>query len=124
MFDHHRTAPAPRGTLHAMSETVMRLRKAAVERALHGPGKASNDARRAAFHDASATSPAAALVDKVARAAWQISDDDIAVARAAGLSEDEIFELTVCAAYGQATRQLEAGLAALEAAIANQGGAG
>jgi alkylhydroperoxidase family enzyme len=120
MFDHHRTAPCTRGTLHAMSDTVIRLRKAAVERALHGPGKASSDARRAAFDNANAASPAAALVEKVARAAWKISDDDIAAARTAGLSEDEIFELTVCAAYGQATRQLEAGLAALEAAIANK----
>jgi len=95
---------------------------AAVERALHGPGKASGEARRAAFDNTNVSVPAAALVDKVARTAWQISDDDIAAAKAAGLAEDEIFELAVCAAYGQATRQLQAGLAALEAATAKQEG--
>ena len=38
--------------------------------------------------------------------------------KAKGVSEDEIFELTVCAAYGQATRQLNAALAALDEATA------
>ena len=102
-----------------MSETVTRLRKAAVERALHGPGKASGDARRAAFDNTSAT----ALVAKVAKNAWKITDEDIAAAKHAGLSEDEIFELVVCAAYGQATRQLEAALAAVDAADAKTEGA-
>ena len=45
-----------------------------------------------------------------------ISDADVAATKAAGVSEDEIFELTVCAALGQATRQLDAALAALDAA--------
>jgi hypothetical protein len=35
--------------------------------------------------------------------------------RAAGHSEDEIFEIVLCAAIGQATRQYQAGLAALDA---------
>jgi alkylhydroperoxidase/carboxymuconolactone decarboxylase family protein YurZ len=34
--------------------------------------------------------------------------------RASGLTEDEVFELVVCAAVGQATRQYEAALAALQ----------
>jgi AhpD family alkylhydroperoxidase len=36
------------------------------------------------------------------------------VATASGLSEDQIFEIVVCAAVGQATRQYDAALAALE----------
>jgi hypothetical protein len=101
-----------------MSDAVVRLRKAAVERAVRGAGKSSAEMRRAAFDNANVPAAAAALVDKIARAAWTIGDDDIAAARAAGLPEDEIFEITVCAAYGQATRQLEAGLAALAGATA------
>jgi hypothetical protein len=106
-----------------MGDTVTRLRNAAVERAVRGPGKSSADTRRAAFDNANVPAAIAALVDKIAHAAWKITDDDIAAARAAGLSEDEIFEITACAAYGQAMRQLEAGLAALAAATARAGGA-
>ena len=79
----------------------------------------SAEVRRAAFDNAGVPAAAAALVDRIAKAAWKIGDDDIAAARAAGLSEDEIFEITVCAAYGQAMRQLDAGLAALAAAVAS-----
>lgn len=106
-----------------MSEAVTRLRKAVVERAVHGAGRASAGARRAAFDnqpvggdDAAASAAITALLDKVAHAAWTVTDDDVAAATQAGLSDDEIFELSVCAALGQATRQLDAALAALDAA--------
>ena len=46
----------------AMSDTVRRLRSAAVERAVGGPGKASRDARRAAFANANVPAAIAALV--------------------------------------------------------------
>jgi alkylhydroperoxidase family enzyme len=98
-----------------MSEAVTRLRAAVVERALQGPGKASREARRAAFDNANVSAAAAALVDKVAHAAPQIGDADVAAVKAAGLSEDEIFELVVCAALGEATRQIEAALAVVDA---------
>jgi alkylhydroperoxidase family enzyme len=42
---------------------------------------------------------------------------DIATLRKAGLSEDQIYEIVVCAAIGQATRQYQNGIAALSAAI-------
>lgn len=45
-----------------------------------------------------------------------MTDEDIAAARAPGLSEDQIFEIVVCAAIGQAMRQYDTALAALEAA--------
>lgn len=95
-----------------MSEAVERLRKQVIEKALHGPGKASGDARRAAFDNRDA----GPLVEKVAQHAWKVTDEDVAAAKAAGKSEDEIFELVVCAALGQSTRQLDAALAALEQA--------
>jgi len=40
--------------------------------------------------------------------------------RKANLGEDEIFEMVVCAAVGEANRQHEAALAALRAAIARE----
>jgi alkylhydroperoxidase family enzyme len=107
----------------AMSEAANRLRLAAIERALRGPGVASIEARRAAFDNSGSKERpvdgderGSALVDKVARHAWKVTDADVAAAKAAGLSEDEIFELVVCAAYGQADRQFRAALAALDAA--------
>jgi alkylhydroperoxidase family enzyme len=98
-----------------MSEAVERLRALVVEKALHGPGKASGDARRAAFDNAD-SAPARALVAKVTANAWKVTDEDVAAAKRAGLSDDEIFELVVCAALGQSTRQLDAALAALDEA--------
>lgn len=110
-----------------MSEAATRFRKQTVERTLHGAGESSSDARRAAFDNHGVAEPARALVDKIARTAWKVTDEDVTAVKAAGLAEDEIFELAVCAALGQATRQLEAALAALDEATAapapEQGGA-
>ena len=44
------------------------------------------------------------------------TDEDITAARASGISEDQIFEMVVCAAIGQASRQYDTALEALEAA--------
>ena len=46
---------------------------------------------------------------------------DIGAVTAAGVREDEVFEFVVCAALGQATRQLDAALAALDRAAADWG---
>ena len=97
-----------------MSEAVERLRKQVVERVLHGAGTTSGDARRAAFENTDVPAAARALIDKVTKTAWQVTDEDVAAAKQAGLSDDEIFELVVCAALGQSTRQLDAALAVLE----------
>lgn len=86
-------------------------RDALVKRILEGEGEASREARQAAFNNKSTTP----LVDKVAKNAWKVTDEDVAAAKAA-MSEDEVFELVVCAAVGQATRQLDNALAALEEA--------
>ena len=56
------------------------------------------------------------LIDKVVKQAYRVTDGDIAAAKASGLSEDQIFEIIVCAAIGQAGRQHDTALAALEAA--------
>src|SRR5688572_15362005 len=99
-----------------MSEAVTRLRKATVERVLHAKGAANGDTRRAAFDNKNVPEGARGLIDKVTKNAWRVTDEDVAAARRAGLSEDEVFELVVCAALGQSTRQLEHALAALDEA--------
>jgi hypothetical protein len=105
-----------------MNEAADRFRGAVIEGVLRGPGAASPDARRAAFDNAGVDERARMLIDKVTRNAWKVTDSDVAAVKAAGVSEDEIFELTVCAALGQATRQLRAALAAVEAATARDTG--
>jgi len=61
------------------------------------------------------------LIDKVAKRAYTVTDEDIAAAMSSGLSEDQIFEIVVCAAVGQATRQYDTALAALNAATERSG---
>lgn len=95
---------------------IEHARKALVERILEGNGYASRAQRSAAFHNAGPAGPTSTLIDKVAKWSYKVTDEDIAAAKAEGLSEDHIFELVVCAAVGQATRQYDSALAALTAA--------
>ena len=90
------------------------LRAKLIALAVDGPAKAPT-ARRAAAYEGRAdeSAPIAALLDKVARHAFKVTDEDVAAAKAAGATEDELFELAVVAALGQASRQLDAALAAL-----------
>jgi alkylhydroperoxidase family enzyme len=99
-----------------VSQTATRYREIAIQRALKGPGSSRQEARLAAFENQGPDAAVRALIDKIARRAWTVTDADVVAAKAEGVSEDEIFELTVCAAYGQATRQLNAALAALDEA--------
>ena len=95
---------------------IRRAQKALVTRILEGDGTASRAQRRSAFDNAGLAEPMQALIRKVARHACTVTDEDIAAVRASGLTEDQIFEMVVCAAVGQATRQYNAALAALDAA--------
>src|SRR5712671_6807746 len=95
--------------------------QAVVTRVLEGGGSASRAERRAAFDNATLTEPLHGLISKVAKHPAQITDEDIAAVKASGLSEDQVFELVVCAAVGQASRQYQNALAALAAAISDEG---
>ncbi len=95
---------------------LTQARRAWVARILDGKGEAPPALRRAAFDAAGLSGALATLIDKVARHAHRVTDEDIAAVRAAGLGEEQIYELVVCAAVGEATRQLETALAALAAA--------
>jgi alkylhydroperoxidase family enzyme len=91
-------------------------RAALVARILEGDARTPQAQRRAAFDDSGLPEPLRVLVDKVAHRAPAVRDEDFAAARTSGLSEDQLFELVVCAAVGQASRQYDAARAALDAA--------
>jgi hypothetical protein len=91
---------------------ITEQRRALITRVLDGNAASSAEQRRAAF-DGSGPDSASGLVAKVRDHAYKVTDEDIAAAKAAGLSEDQVFELVVCTAIGQANRQLESALAAL-----------
>lgn len=95
---------------------ITRERRALVTRLLEGPGQAPPSDRQAAFEGRPLAGPVRALLEKVVRYAFRVTDEDVAAAKASGQSEDQLFELVVCGAVGQATRQYEAALAALAAA--------
>jgi hypothetical protein len=84
---------------------------------LEGRASTPQAQRRGAFDNAGLEAPIGTLVEKVAMHANSVTDEDIAAMRISGLSEDQIFELAVCAAVGQASREQDAALSALAAAI-------
>jgi hypothetical protein len=93
--------------------------RALVDRVLNGEGRASREQRARAFSNADLPPPLPALIGKVATRPTQVTDADFAAAKASGFSEDQLFELVIAAAVGQATRLYEAGLAALAEATVN-----
>jgi hypothetical protein len=105
-----------------MSEFA-KARKALITQILEGEGKAPPAQRRAAFENTGLGEPLRTLIHKVAHHASKIVDADIAAVKKSGLGEDEIFELVVCAAIGQATRQYDTARTALEAATERRGNA-
>ena len=97
--------------------------QALVDRVLHGAGKSSPEQRGRAFSNADIPQPLESLLGKVAARPAEVTDADFAAAKAAGYTEDQLFEMVVAAAVGQSARQYEAGLAALSEA-AGEGEAG
>ena len=99
-----------------MSAEMRRLRDVVTTTVLDGPATAPAVTRRAAAANEGLDPPRRAFVAKVTRAAFEVTREDVAALTAAGLAEDEIFELAVCAAIGESTRQLDAAMAALDEA--------
>jgi hypothetical protein len=95
--------------------------RALVECVLSGEGRASAGQRARAFSNDGLSPPLDVLIGKVVARPAQVSEADFAAAKASGFSEDQLFELVVCAAVGQSARLYEAGLAALAEATAQPG---
>jgi hypothetical protein len=104
----------------AMEDNKRTAHRALLIRVLEGDGRASHEARRAAFENVGRASPLRTLINKVARQPTRVTDEDIAAVLTSGKSEDEIFELVVCAAIGAATRQYEAAFQALDEAMTDK----
>lgn len=98
-----------------MTETDKKraAQRALVDRVLTGEGEASAELRAGAFSNEGLSPPLEVLVAKVADAPTEVTEADLAAVKASGFSEDQVFELVVCAAVGKSTRLYEAGLAAL-----------
>ena len=93
--------------------------RALVDRILNGEGRASAQQRARAFGNDGLSPPLDTLIGKVATRPAQVTEADFAAAKASGFSEDQLFELVICAAVGQSARLYEAGLAALTEATVN-----
>ena len=94
---------------------ITSLQSSLVARVIEGEGRASPEIRRAAFDNEGLAEPIRQFVEKVAHRARMVTDTDIGAIRKAGLSEDQIYEIVVCAAIGRATRQYQNARAALSA---------
>jgi alkylhydroperoxidase family enzyme len=90
--------------------------EALVDRVLRGAGVTTPEERAAAAGTGPVTGPAAAVIEKVRRWAHKITDEDIAALKAAGMTDDAIYELTIAAAAGVAKRRLDAAMEAIHAA--------
>jgi len=89
------------------------LLKKLVTRIQDGKGKATAELRKAAFNNSNLNEPLKSFVNKVAISAYKITDSDIETLIKNGISEDEVFELAICASVGQSLRQYENALKAL-----------
>ncbi|TDU89199.1 hypothetical protein EV138_2759 [Kribbella voronezhensis] len=106
-----------------MPDQKQAAQQALVDRILNGDGRASADQRARAFSNHGLSAPLDTLIDKVANRPTEVTEHDLAAAKAAGCTEDELFELVICAAVGQSSRLYETGLAALAAAEGRHGNA-
>jgi alkylhydroperoxidase family enzyme len=84
------------------------------EAVLTGPGTLDPSIRRAAAEEAAVPEALHSYLDKVARHAYKVTDEDTEALRAAGYSDDQIFEATVSCALGACLRRLDAGLSAID----------
>jgi hypothetical protein len=97
------------------------LFKQLIDGILNGDGESTKQQRISAFENTDLPQPLAALINKVAYRAYRITDSDINTIKATGFNEDQLFELIICAAVGQASRQYQKGLAALTEAMKKRG---
>ena len=93
-----------------------------ISQVLDGEGYSSKADRQAAFNNAGLADPLKTLIDKTANQAYRVSDSDINAVKQSGVKEEQIFELVICAAIGQSSRQYRNALAALDEVVKERGG--
>jgi hypothetical protein len=97
--------------LRGSGVTAPRLRQAVEARAALIGGRPTGQA------DGELPPEVLRFVDKIARQAFDVSDEDVNGLRRAGYSEDAIFEVIASAALGAGLGRLERGLAALREGV-------
>src|SRR6185369_1643174 len=88
-------------------------RLAIEEAVLRGPGHTDPDLRQRVADRRDVPEDLRALLDKIERHAYQVTDEDL-VALRTRYTDDQRFEIVVAAALGSALVRLRAGLQALE----------
>jgi alkylhydroperoxidase family enzyme len=91
------------------------LRDRVLDSVLQGAGESDPAIRKAAADGTGVPADLQALVDKIHRHAYKVTDDDIAHAQAK-YGDDQMFEIVVSAALGASRNRLLAGLKALDQA--------
>jgi hypothetical protein len=91
------------------------LRDQVLQRVLQGAGESDPATRSAAAEGSGVPTDLQALVDKIHRHAYRVTDEDIALLQAT-YGDDQMFEIIVSAALGASRKRLLAGLEALDEA--------
>jgi alkylhydroperoxidase family enzyme len=91
------------------------LRDRALQRVLDGAGESDPALRRAAAEGRGLPADLQALVDKIHRHAYKVTDEDVAHLQKR-YGDDQLFEIIVSASLGASRARLLAGLDALEGA--------
>lgn len=97
------------GAVERRAALLAELRRVVFE----APARTEPTIRTAAAAGGTLAEPLRLYATKVRDESYRVTDADIAALRAAGVSEDEIFEVTVAAALGAACRRVDAGLRVL-----------
>ena len=93
----------------------MELREQVFDTVIRGPGESEPAVRAAAADGRGVPADLQALIDKIQRNAYKVTDEDVAnVAQKYG--DDKMFEVIVSAALGAADKRLRIGLAILDRA--------
>ena len=98
-----------------MDDRFERSRRALEEAVLRGPGHTDPDLRQRLVERREVPEHLRALLDKIERHAYMVTDEDLAVLKSR-YTDDERFEIVVAASLGSALERLRAGLRALEEA--------
>ena len=98
-----------------MTDPYAEQRDKVLAAVLEGPGESDPSLRKAAAENRGLPADLKALVDKIHRHAYKVSDEDMRKAQAK-YGGDKMFEIVVSAALGASRMRLMAGLKALSKA--------
>ncbi|QUR69293.1 hypothetical protein [Mycobacterium spongiae] len=101
----------------AIAGRYPRLERKLRSAVLDAPATTDAALRRAAYSGEGLPAPLSGYVEKLHRHAYRVQDDDVEQMRAAGYSDDQIFEVTIAAALGAGDDRMRAGLSALNEAL-------